>query len=891
VTALGHAEGGSPSEAASIYRTLREPLLERALEDVELAAGEVARVAERRFQSVRDASDDRSRARALVALSDLDRHVRADYGSASLSLSGAREAAPDDVRILRALERHAMENDRTEALTELEAELARVISDVPTASVHARLAMRLALEASPDDPQAADEILTAIAARGTTHITLLRAIEGLALERTDRPLLLDVLTKRALVATTEPARVELALRIAELEEQLEGPGPSARTLKPASDALPSHPTAPEALALYLERAQDAHSAGEALEVASRAARVPGRVAALAYRAGVLWQEGARDFERALACFERALSIDVAYLDAFERAASILTRREQFARLLALYDARIDAASEPILLTKLLGQKATVAESLGDRSTARAALDRALSIEPDSPTALRRTGELALADEDYRSAADAFIRLARVRQDRDELHFIFMTLGDIYDRHTPDPRRAEASFRRVLKLVPTDKEALDRLIAVLLGQGLVEPAVEALAELVKAAPNDPRVRKHKLALAETYERVSDPRRAEQTLEELRRTHPTDLEIVTAIAELYRRENAQSALGMHLNRAAADYRKAIEERPADGQLWHGLGQAYALRGRRDATRCVAASTFALGLPDVELAKLLDANGNIPGAGKSIREQEIEELLCPRALPPAALSVFRLASEIFEKLMPFDAKAWRTEKIGGKDHPLRAEANRIAEWFGLSDVQVLVTGVAPRIFVPVSENPVTIVIDRELPAMLDEAERTFLLVRSLEIAACGMSLAVRNQPREVAFAVHGLIRAFDPMHVADGADVAQLDKFANQITKLLGRKAKSDLGPLAIEMGGRAGFDAQRLGVSAAELGDRIALLSTGSLPSGLSALLKLAGREMPSNAPAPSRVAAVRGMAESWGLVEFAASDAHFEARRLLGLDKV
>src|SRR5690606_24031586 len=132
------------------------------------------------------------RARALVALAELDRHVRKDHGSAALSLSGAREATPDDVRILRALERHAMENDRTDALTMLEAELARVVEDLPTASVHARLGLRLALADVPFDPSAADALLALIGARGTTHPSLLRALEGMHLEHGDGVALLEV---------------------------------------------------------------------------------------------------------------------------------------------------------------------------------------------------------------------------------------------------------------------------------------------------------------------------------------------------------------------------------------------------------------------------------------------------------------------------------------------------------------------------------------------------------------------------------------------------------------------------------------------------------------------------------------------------------------------------
>ncbi len=149
-------------------------------------------------------------------------------------------------------------------------------------------------------------------------------------------------------------------------------------------------------------------------------------------------------------------------------------------------------------------------------------------------------------------------------------------------------RAEAAFRRVLKLVPQDKEALERLVRLHIRHAQMNEAVEAYQELSAVAAGEPRLRPLRLLLADGFEKSSDARKAESVLEQLRREKPTDTEIVVTLAEFYKRQNAQSALSMHLNRAVADYRKGIDDKPTELALWHGLVQIMDLRGRNDAAR---------------------------------------------------------------------------------------------------------------------------------------------------------------------------------------------------------------------------------------------------------------------------------------------------------------
>src|SRR5690606_16003012 len=150
-------------------------------------------------------------------------------------------------------------------------------------------------------------------------------------------------------------------------------------------------------------------------------------------------------------------------------------------------------------------------------TADDAFERALALAPDDVATLRGLAELQLRRGRYENAADALIRVARQSQDRGQLRWAFLALGDIYDVHLPDPKRADIAFRRVLRLSPGDEVALGRLTRLALTQDDLEAAEASLAELVAAHPRSTTAREQSLALATGFEVAGDGRRAEETLE--------------------------------------------------------------------------------------------------------------------------------------------------------------------------------------------------------------------------------------------------------------------------------------------------------------------------------------------------------------------------------------
>lgn len=878
---------GEHAAAAALYRNVAEdhpedPIVRAALDRSEIAAGEVARVASRRFAAVKEASEDQ-RVLALERLADLDLHERKDPASAVLSLQSILETSPGHLPSLRALQRYFTEHKRLDDAAEAIEKIAEHVEAGPDVAAHVRLARRLRL-AGPDAPgDAADDLLVRLASR--TELDLWLAPRVLAAARARGNKDLERLAAKRLAALLSGAQERGSARVRAAELLLESsPDEALELLRDAVHSAPQHPSAARSLAEACEAREAWEDAAQAWETAAAANEVRTQAAELYYRAGRIWEEKANDKDRARAAYELASERDVTHGDLFDRLRGLLEQSGDRERLAELFGQRVAAGGDTPQLVELYVKQAQLYTDASDLAKAKDALRAALALQPERLDALRNLANLCLQDEDYRGAAEVLIRIARIRKEREELRWVFFTLGDIYDRHMPDPRRAEAAFQRVLKLLPQDVPAMERLAAIYERESQLQQAAEMLAELARVDVDPESNRVHRLKLAQIYEQMGDARRAEQVIEEARRNAPTDLAVLRALADFYRRQNAGNAMAMHLNRAVNDFRHALEADLGDAAAWPGLVEVLTWRGDADAASVAASAALALGIVDVEMSKLVDARGAAPGIGAVAASEQLDELLAPQQLPAPTRSVFKIAGEALEKSLPFDMSAYRAEKIGGRDTTIRPIALEVARWFQMPEPQLFVTTAAPRVCVPVYSNPVTLLIGSELVGITDDREKLFVLVRAMKIAHAQLSVVVRAQPQEVAALLGGLVSMYDANHRAPGADPAHTAEAARRLTKNLQRKG--DLGPLVFEMAGRPGYEPARLAMAASEWGNRTALVASGSAPAAFAALAKLSGeRELPSDPAA--RIAMLSRFPEAASLLTFAVSDAHFESRRRAG----
>ncbi|MFK7990298.1 MAG: hypothetical protein AB8I08_30030 [Sandaracinaceae bacterium] len=884
-----YEQAGDAARAATLYRQVAEatpadPFVELALDRAEIAAGEEARVASRRFTAVKEATSDEDRVFALERLAELDAHVRKDTASAMLSLQSILELAPGHLPSLRTLARYFAEQGRLEDATRVLTALALHVERGPDVNAHLRLARRLSF-ADPESPgDALDDALRSAGAKAVLDLWLAPRVLAAAEAGDDQEL-----AYRATHALTEafasPFEVaSLHLRAAELG----GPDTALANLRAAVEICPTHPLAAEALGHTAQAEGDLEAAAAAFQAAAPNAEVRRRAAELFYRAGVIYQDELGDLERARTALEPASERDVTYEDVFDRLKQLLEEMDDLEGLSSLYATRLAAGGDTAELVELYIKQAGLRQRVSDLAGAKNALRSALALAPERVEALRDLANLCLDDEDWRGAAEVLIRIARLRKEREELRWVFFTLGDIYDQHMPDPRRAEAAFRRVLKLLPQDTPAMERLAALYERENHFDKAAEMLAELARVDLDPDANRAHRIRLSALHEQLGDARKAESVLEEARRNAPTDLEVIRTLAEFYQRQEAANALAMHLSRAVNDFRHALEADLGDAAAWPGLVEVLRWKGAADSAAAAASAAQALGILDVEMSKLVDSRGAAPPAAAKAASEVLDELLAPEILSAPTRAVFRLAGEALEKSLPFELSAYHAEKVGPRDTSIRPIAMEVGRWFGVSDPQLYVTSAAPRVCVPVFSNPVTILIGSELLGITDDREKAFVLVRAFKIAVAQLSVVVRAQPHEVLALVGGLVQSYDPHHAVPGVDEAHIAEAARRVSRNVSRKARDELGPLVFEMAGRPGYDPSAFAMAASEWGNRLALVATGSAPSAVSALAKLSGeRELPADPI--SRLSILQRFPEAATLLAFAVSDAHFESRRRVGLE--
>ncbi len=886
--------------AAGAFEDANQPAKARELYEAVLRTFPLDPIAHMGFERVSEALEERDATRArLTQLADgtEDGPARAKALDELLTFGDAPERVEDHARALhaiskthplalRTLERFAMARNDASELLRIEYDLLQ--SSHGKADRSARMRTFAVAQYLSDDvlssPDRLDEHLLDGSLEATANPWLARQLLDAAIQSRDAASM-DRAEALMLANTTDPSEAVSAAITRSRNHAHASAEDIARELGEAAEKYPNHPLGAEAHAEALIRAGDSQRAAERFEDAARVSASSQRAARLWYRAGRLWQEELRSPDRARDAFRAAAEHDVAYADVQLRLESLLSGHNDLAGLIALTETRLKSGGPPEQLVELHRSLAKLHEKQGDKGAARASLRDALSISPEHLAALRDYAQLSERDKEWREAAEALIRLARLSRDANELRDVFFRLGEIYDLHMPDARRAEAAYRRVLKLGPRHAKALERLAALYRREQQIPLAVEALERLVQVAETAARRREVAFELSRLKEEASDLRGAEEALENVRRGAPTDLYVLRGLADFYRRQDSGPALAMHLNRAANDLSHALSANPADPALYHALVEVLDQRGRRDAASACASVAYALGLADATVSAHTDNDGNVAGVGGAAFSELLDDLVYPESLHPAVRIMFRYGAEALNKAVPFDVRGFGAEKLDRR-HPLRSTAQELARWVGASEIEIYVTERSPNAFVPAQDSPVTLLVGRSILDTLGRGEQQFLIARALKLAKSQMSLACRVRPEELALMLHALIRANLPDFAPEGTDLAVLEDMSRRIGKFLSKRAREELLPHLIELAGETTLDLTKTYEVASEAANRAALLATGQAPAALLALHKLAGVS-PQVRPSAETLNQV---VEARDLVLFALSEAHFEARQRAGADR-
>jgi tetratricopeptide (TPR) repeat protein len=179
---------------------------------------------------------------------------------------------------------------------------------------------------------------------------------------------------------------------------------------------------------------------------------------LAERAATLFDERLGDVDRARPYLERMLARQPDNERAFHRLKQILTTREQWDQLAALYEQVVAATSDAIRRAELLAEVALVAEEItGNRPQAITYYERILEIDPSHEQAGRSLDGLYAAEQRWDRLAQLLERRLQgaVGDERMELE---QRLGTLLFSRLGDASGALTYLEQVLRVRPSATEA-------------------------------------------------------------------------------------------------------------------------------------------------------------------------------------------------------------------------------------------------------------------------------------------------------------------------------------------------------------------------------------------------------------------------------------------------
>src|SRR6185503_19801891 len=213
-------------------------------------------------------------------------------------------------------------------------------------------------------------------------------------------------------------------------------------------------------------------------------------------------------------------------------------------------------------------------------------------------------DLQFDDGQWADAAETLIRRARAEKSRTALKDIFFKLGIIYSEHLPDPKRAVASFTRVLQVTPDDIVALEHLSNLHVKEWEWQGALQATMRLAGLEPDPHKRVTHLHRVAKIYEDgFKDARHALAALRDALEIDPLYLPSIGELAKFFDRQSDVQSMRVHLDRTSARIRQLLDRDPYDVAAFRALVKILTWRRAPDRAAMAAGVLEWLGAADQE------------------------------------------------------------------------------------------------------------------------------------------------------------------------------------------------------------------------------------------------------------------------------------------------
>lgn len=885
------ASGGTDAgKATAAYRAalLADPGNRAAaagLEDVALTTGDAALRIEA-LTAVSLAARTRDERRAiLVALARLHEGAGEDQAAESC-WSAAAQIAPD-VDAWEALARGARRSERYVAAADA---LSKAITEAADPAEKERLTLEAANDlADGGELEQAEAMLAGLASNAPEATAALLSLERVyraICERTSPPepgaqgKLADVLRRLASLTRDAVRRTELSIESAKTLSQI--PGRESEAVQILEQVAESEPAGSSAQSGALTWLAEIHGAvGDRVRQAAALERLAEGAAGIA-RAEYLTAAGRvlalMDVDRAITCWERAVTADPSATAALEELIETYRAREAWQPLLTTWNRVIQATRDPKVAAQGYFEKGVLLlERMRLPEKAEQHFQRSLSALPSFAPALQRLGALYRDQKNIAAERECLKRLVLLDAP-DEIRSARLQALARSCEELGDKAAALAALQEAAVLTPGSGDVWDRLLA---AQGTAASPAERVAALEKAlgATEDGARRAGlRVQLARALEESGDEEGALAQAGAAVKGAPANVEARAVVARLLSKRKVDKS-------AAVDAHQAVLRLdPLRAESLAFLARAYEESKQHDRVLCLSALVALAGTGNDAEIFYREQMPRAPRESKTALsfEDRLQLLAAPAARGKTGELLARLEGASF-RAEPADLSGLgRTEPIE-EGHALFPALQGARLLLGVPQATaILARGLAePARVVP--GDPPVVALGPSLMSLSDGVRR-FLITRAVFQLANGWYPAGRSADalRRDFRLTAGALELADP---PSGTDPRVL----RAIVKALPRKVRKEIVDLLQAfIAAPDSFDVDAFPDGAERSADRAGLLACVDLADAVTGLTMLVPEAGAVVAPTDTRGQALLRTAAGRDLLVFAASDDLVSLRKRAGL---
>ncbi len=651
----------------------------------------------------------------------------------------------------------------------------------------------------------------------------------------------------------------------------------------AAEALASYLPAPRSWARACIALKVPHQLALARAAEASASQVQRRRVESTLEAADLWREALADSQRAIAAYRQLLRIDPDNQAGADALIALLEQEEEWEQLNELRLARAAATPETMRDT-LLQVARTRRQQLGHLQGARAALVRALELEPDDPELWHEMAEACRAASAWEDLTRALRRLLEFSPAPHLAASLRFELGEVLHEELDAPDEAASELEAGLALTPHHLDALDRLADIHTGQERWDKAATCLEEMIDQEHRRDRLVALHLRLARIQDAgQDDPIRAADSLRRALAQDPGNMEATSRLAETLRRLGNQLSLEDHLRNTLGVHRVNIDRDPTRVDAYQSMLQVLAQQQDPDGQMVLQQALVAIDPDALEATPAPAVPGTRVGRlARPLGEAELDQLTHPDLPEPLIRLLAGAAAAIRKSHPPLRAPAPPGPPVTPENSPKLSAL--VAELGGALELQgelaMFLDGRRAGGFRLMDSAPPTLVLGQGLQGS-DPDEVAFRVGRLLARARLDFLLPARlgaDRLGQLVAALLGLTcRVFSSPVPAE-----TLEPLRAKLDRALNRDAHRRLASPALELSDQA-FAPERWLQAMQATEDRISLLLCGSPRAALAVLRAEEQRESREAAPWVPASQAAR-------LLRFIVSEEHLDLRKKLLLQR-